>query len=140
MSSSALEVVEQIYDAFGRRDVPKVLSLFSPDIQIVQSQELPWGGTYRGHAGAVEFFGKLTARINSTVTIDRFVSAAETVVVIGWTTGTVKATGASYHVPIAHILSVREGLVAHIQFYVDHPTMLAALTMGSEAGDVPPRT
>ena|SRR5687768_6146389 len=127
LSPHALEVVKQIYDAFGRRDVSKVLSLFSSEIEIVQSPELPWGGTYRGHAGAMEFFGKLTTHINSTVTIDRFLSAGDAVAVIGWTTGTVNATGASYHVPIAHILKVREGLATHIQFYIDNPTMLAAL-------------
>src|SRR5687768_7715339 len=132
----ALEVVKQIYDAFGRRDVPKVLSLFSPEIEIVQSPELPWGGTYRGHAGAMEFFGKLAARINSTVTIDRFLSAGDAVAVIGWTTGTVNATGANYHVPIVHVLKVREGVATQAQFYIDNPTMLAALTVGSPARDV----
>lgn len=137
MSSPALEIVKQIYDAFSRRNVPKALSLFSPDIEIVQSEELPWGGTYRGHAGAMEFFGKLAARINSTVTIDRFLSAGDAVAVIGWTTGTVNATGTSYHVPIAHMLRVREGLATQIQFYIDNPTMLTALGVGSQAADAP---
>ena len=136
MPAPALEVVKQIYDAFGRRDVSKVLSLFSPDIEIVQSPELPWGGTYHGHAGTMEFFGKLTARINSTVVIDRYINAGDVVVVIGSTTGTVNATGASYHVPIAHILKVREGLVVQVQFYIDNPTMLTALAVGGQAEDV----
>jgi uncharacterized protein len=127
VSSHALDFVKQIYDAFARRDVPKVLSLFSSEIEIVQSPELPWGGTYRGHAGGNGVFWQANHAYQSTVTTDRFLNAGDAVVVIGWTTGTVNATGASYHVPIAHILKLREGLATHIQFYIDNPTMLAAL-------------
>ena len=127
MPSTPLHVVQETYAAFARRDVPKALGLFSPDIEIVQSTDLPWGGTYHGHDGAKHFFGKLTAAINSTVTIDRLIDAGEHIAAIGWTSGTVNATGTGYRVPIAHIWKVRDGRVVQIQFFIDHPTMLAAI-------------
>jgi ketosteroid isomerase-like protein len=62
---------------FASRDIPPAFSLLSPDIELKQSEELPWGGTYRGHDGEWEFFGRLTAQINSVVTIDRIITSAE---------------------------------------------------------------
>jgi uncharacterized protein len=121
------QTVQELYDAFDRRDLPKVFSLLSPDIEIVQSEELPWGGVYRGHHGARRFFGKLGSDINSTLDIERMISAGDHVVAIGCTHGTANATGASYRVPIAHVWLVRDGLVMQTQFFIDHPVMLEAL-------------
>jgi hypothetical protein len=126
--SDSVGIIQDLYDAFARRDLPKAFSLLSPDVEIVQSAELPWGGVYQGHDGARQFFGKLTANIQSTLEIERFVSAADHVVAIGWTRGTVNATGATYDVPIAHIWTVRDNLIVEARFYIDHPTMFKALT------------
>lgn len=123
-----VDVVNDLYLAFAQRDLPKVLALCSPDVEVVQSPELPWGGTYRGHAGAKEFFGKLTRAINSTVTMERLINAGDHIVAVGWTRGTVNATGATYNVPVAHVWTVREGHATRVEFYIDHPSMLAALT------------
>jgi uncharacterized protein len=127
MYRKPIQTVQELYDAFGRRDLSKVFSLLSPDIEIVQSEELPWGGLFRGHDGARQFFGKLGSHINSTLDIERLISAEDHVVAVGWTHGTVNATGASYRVPIAHFWRVRDGLVLQTQFFIDHPAMLEAL-------------
>jgi hypothetical protein len=127
MYRKPLQTVQELYDAFARRDLPKVFSLLSSDIEIVQSAELPWGGLYRGHDGARQFFAKLGSQINSTLDIERLIDAEEHVVAIGWTHGTVNATGASYRVPIAHVWRVRDGLVIQTQFFIDNPTMFEAL-------------
>jgi hypothetical protein len=127
MQSTPTQTVQEVYAAFGRRDLPKVFSLLSPDIEILQSEELPWGGLYRGHDGARQFFGKLGSHINSTLDIERLISAGVYVVAIGWTQGTVNASGATYRVPIAHVWLVRDGLVTQTQFFIDHPVMLEAL-------------
>ena len=128
MQRNPKQTVQELYEAFGRRDLPKVFSLLSPDIEIVQSEELPWGGVYRGHDGARQFFGKLGSHINSTLDLERLISAGDHVVAIGWTQGTVNATGASYRVPIAHVWLVRDGLVMQTQFFIEHPIMLEALS------------
>jgi ketosteroid isomerase-like protein len=121
------QTVQELYDAFARRDLLRVFSLLSPDIEIVQSEELPWGGLYRGHDGARQFFAKLGSHINSTLDIERLIDAEDHVVAIGWTHGTVNATGASYRVPTAHVWRVRDSLVIQTQFFIDNPNMLEAL-------------
>jgi ketosteroid isomerase-like protein len=126
MYRKPMQTVQEVYDAFARRDLPKVFSLLSPDIEIVQSEELPWGGLYRGHDGARQFFAKLGSNINSTLDIERLIDAEDYVVAVGWTHGMVNATGASYRVPIAHVWRVRDSLVIQAQFLIDNPTMLEA--------------
>lgn len=127
MHPSPIAVIQELYDSFNRRDVAKALSLMSPDIEFAQSEELPWGGRYRGLEGAQQFFGKIGARINSTLDVERFISSGDAVTVVGWTQGTVNANGARYRVPIAHVWRVSEGLAVEARFYVDHPAMLEAL-------------
>ena len=130
-NETALASVQKVYDAFARRDIASVLSAFSPDIEIVQSKELPWGGEYVGHDGARDFFRRLTQHLNSTVAIERLISAGNHVVAVGRTSGTANGTGSPYNVPIVHVWTVSCGLVARAEFYIDHPAMLPALQDGN---------
>ena len=125
--TAAAEVVSQLYDAFGRRDLARVFSLLAAEVEISQSEELPWGGDYRGHDGARRFFGKLGSAIQSTLEIERLIDSGVHVVAVGWTQGTVNANGASYRVPVVHVWKVRDGLVTQAQFFIDNPAMLEAL-------------
>ena len=127
MYRKPMQTVQELYDAFARRDLPKVFGLLSPDIEIIQSEELPWGGLYRGHDGARQFFAKLGSHIISTLDLERLIDAEDYVVAVGSTHGTVNATGASYRVPIAHVWRVRDGLVIQTQFFIDNPNMLEVL-------------
>ena len=133
MSSSSVQVVREVYDAFGRRDVTAVFRLFAADIEIVQTSALPWGGSFRGHEGAREFFAKLTQHLNSTVTIDRIVDAQDHVAVIGSTRGTLNATGVPYDIAIVHVWQVRDRQVTRVHFMIDTPAMLAALAAPPDA-------
>lgn len=127
MSTSSTSLVREIYDAFGRKDTLRIFSLLVPEVEIVQSDELPWGGCYRGHEGVKQFLSKLTAHLRSTVVLERLVDAGDHVVAIGWTQGQVLANGAEFNVPLAHVWKVKAGLVTQVHFHIDHPTMLSAL-------------
>ncbi|HVV45431.1 MAG TPA: nuclear transport factor 2 family protein [Bryobacteraceae bacterium] len=122
-----VRIVEALYEAFRERDMAKIFSLFAADVEMTQSIELPWGGVYRGPEGAREFFARLTSHVRSAVTIERMISAEDHVAVVGWTEGTVNATGAPFRVPIVHLWKVRTGKAVRVQFCVDHPAMLRAL-------------
>ena len=127
MSLNETQVVQAIYEAFGQRDLAKVFGFFSPDIEIVQSEQLPWGGRYCGHSEAQRFFDKLTSTIRSKVEIEKIIHAGEQVAVIGWTQGVVGLTGADFRVPVVHVWMVKDGLVTRVQFLIDNPAMLDAL-------------
>ena len=107
--------------------MPAIFGLLSPDIEIVQSDKLPWGGNYRGHDEARRFFGQLGSHIKSTLAIERLIDSGDHVAAVGWTEGTVNATGAAYRVPIVHLWQIRDSRIVRAQFFIDHPPMLKAL-------------
>ncbi|MDB6079734.1 MAG: hypothetical protein JWO82_3481 [Akkermansiaceae bacterium] len=122
-----VQTVWQIYAAFQLRDLPTVFGLFSPEIEIVQSGELPWGGIYHGHTGAQQFMEKLTSHVTSAVLLERFIDAGDSVVAIGRTQGTVNGNGQAFDVAIAHVWTLKDGLAVKAQYHIDHPAMLKAL-------------
>jgi ketosteroid isomerase-like protein len=130
MSQQNIHVVRSLYAAFFRRDFVAIAQLVAPDLEISQSSELPWGGTYRGIDGLQQFFGKLTSHLdNSALPIERFLDAGDHVVVIGRTQGTVRATQKPFDVPLAHVWQIKEGRAVRFAPFIDHPTMLASLTV-----------
>jgi ketosteroid isomerase-like protein len=122
-----VQIVQDLYAAFAHRDFPRIFSLLSPDVEITQSTELPWGGRYRGHDEAKQFFAKLGAHIKSTLALERFVSSGDSVTATGWTEGKVLANGARFHVAIAHLWRIQNGRIVQAQFLIDHPAMFEAL-------------
>jgi ketosteroid isomerase-like protein len=121
------EVIRAVYEAFGRRDIAGLLDLFAPDIVISQSQEVPWGGTYRGHDEALEFLGKLGSHIETSIDIDRLIVAGDTVVEIGRTCVQAVESGREFAIDEIHVWRVRDGKVVRMEAYVDNAAMLSAL-------------
>jgi ketosteroid isomerase-like protein len=63
-----LETTQEIYHAFGRGDVPFILTKFSDDVELepwlttaVLNPKVPYYKTRRGKAGAQEFFASMSA-------------------------------------------------------------------------------
>jgi len=127
MSEQNVTLVRSLYDAFRRRDIEAVVGALDPEVEYVQSDEVPWGGHYRGHAGVVEFFQRLTSTVDSRVEHERFVDAGDHVVAVGHTQGKVLATGKEFDVPAVHVWTLRNGKVVRFEAYIDHPRILAAL-------------
>ena len=128
MPRANVALIEGLYSAFAERDLAEVFRRLDAKVQIRQSTELPWGGSYDGHEGARQFFGKLAGAISSTLVLDRLVDAGDHVVAVGRTTGIVVATGRRFDVPIAHIWEVHDDKVTFAHFCIDNPTMIAALS------------
>lgn len=121
------DVVAELYTAFARRDLPAVLALSDPEIVVAQTDLLPWGGTYRGHDGLKAFTAALLGRVDSQVEIEEFIEAGDRVVAIGRTRGTVRGTGTSFDVRVAHVWTVKDGKAVKFEAYIDTPAMLRAL-------------
>jgi uncharacterized protein len=123
-----VEIVQQIYDAMRRRDLPAIVQHFAPGIEMSQSTEVPWGGTYRGHAEVQKFFAKLGASVSGAATVERYVDSGDHVVAIGKAKGAVNASGRPYEIGIAHVWEIgKDGKIARVRFCVDHPPLLDAL-------------
>jgi ketosteroid isomerase-like protein len=129
-SQPSVAVVQQMCDAFGRKDIPAIFGLCRPDCEIYQSSRLPWGGRYEGHAGLGDFLTRLTGAIVSHVEVGRYIDDEEGhVVAVGHTRGRVVATGRAFDVPETHVWTVQDGAVRRFESYVDTAQMRAALDL-----------
>jgi uncharacterized protein len=127
VSAAGLEVVREIYDAFARRDGAAILARLHADVEFLQTDLLPWGGRFRGHDGAREFFDRLRNAVDSAVTVERFIDAGDHVAVTGRTRGRSRGGGTAFDVAIVHVWTVRDGRISRFEAYIETPPMLAAL-------------
>jgi ketosteroid isomerase-like protein len=127
MSTGPEELVRRIYDAYARRDLAAALASFSPEVEYVQTDLLPWGGRYCGLEGVRTSLGKLLEHVDSRVEVEEIVSAGDHVIVIGRTRGKALGSGASFDVRAVHVWTVVDGSVRRFEAYIDTPAMLSVL-------------
>ncbi len=127
MTGRPIDIVGDIYEAFGRGDLEAVMERCAPDAIVTQDPRLPWGGRYVGRDGIAEFAIKLASAIDSVVTAEGLFEAGEQVVQNGRTRGTVRQSGAPFDIAECHIWTIRDGMVAEAAFFIDSDAMLAAL-------------
>ncbi|MCU1366746.1 MAG: hypothetical protein JWL72_648 [Ilumatobacteraceae bacterium] len=130
-SSTPVDIVQTIYDGFSRNDLKGVLVWCSPDVVVIQDPALPWGGTFVGPSGVVDFVTKLITATESTIEAEQLFQAGDRVVQYGRTSGTVRANGASFDISECHLWTIRDGLVHQAEFFIDTPAMLFALSQES---------
>jgi ketosteroid isomerase-like protein len=123
-------VVQRGYEAFGRGDIPGLLSLLDDQIEWVTPgpPELPTAGARRGHSQVAEFFQTLVSLFEVQRFEPRaFVAEADRVLVLGSETAKVKTTGKVIEVEWAHAFTLREGKVVAFQEYFDTAAVVAEL-------------
>ncbi|MHA6780380.1 nuclear transport factor 2 family protein [Pseudonocardia saturnea] len=127
---TALQVVRATYEAFGRGDIPAVLSHWHPQIAWTEPAGSPYAGTHTGPQAVVDnVFADLTVTWTGfTVTPDEYIDAGDIVVVLGHFTGAYTATGKSFRVRFAHIVRVRDGLVTTFESIADTKLFVDAMS------------
>jgi ketosteroid isomerase-like protein len=112
--STATEIVQQIYAAFGRGDVPAILSMVAADVdwEFVGSPDLAYAGNRRNHEGVADFFAKVSSTDDIQVFEPReFIDAGAHVTVLGWEKSTALDTGKDFETEWVHLFSVTDGKV-----------------------------
>lgn len=127
-----IALVRAVYAALAKGDVAAILAMSDPAIEIYQTEELPYGGHYRGHEGLAKFLGGVRATLDSKVEIQNLYLAGDCVVQIGRTRGTARATGAPFDAAEVHVWRVRDGRIAGLTAYVDTDELGRALRAASE--------
>jgi uncharacterized protein len=128
MSQEDIAVVQSAYEVLRRGDVQAIFALLDPEIELYQSEWVPWGGKYKGHEEVGYFFSNLTQTIESRVDPDQFIDDEEGhVVAVGYTRGSVRATRREFEVPIVHVWTIREGKAVKFEAYIDTFQMRVAL-------------
>ena len=104
--------VQQIFEAFGRGDVPGVLSHVSEDVtwKAPGPEVVSYFGDRRGHAGATEFFVQLGTNVDfEHFEPGAFVAEGDRVVVLGRERGRVGRTGKTFDNEWALVFTFDDG-------------------------------
>ncbi|MEA2398685.1 MAG: uncharacterized protein QOK25_2241 [Thermoleophilaceae bacterium] len=130
MSEDNATLLRETYEAFGRGDIPAVLSKFSEDIHWNVPEVLPHGMHVHGREPVGGFFEQLGAMWKDfELDLDDYVASGDRVCVIGKASGSLDGSAMSYG--FVHAWVVRDGvLVAFDEFVDPDATMLAAYSPG----------
>jgi uncharacterized protein len=137
MSDDALTVLKGMYAAEqeyldaggpGRASFATLAPFFAPDVVLHQAEGLPYGGTWRGHAGMERFFVAMSTVWESFEMLEQELHpAGELVVVRTQVRATARATGRRLEFPILQTVRVAEGRIAEVwPFYWDTAAIAAA--------------
>lgn len=119
MSQSSEDLIRSLYEAFGRGDIPSILSAVSEDISMHSPSTLPQGGEFHGREEAARFFEGIGLHWDSlSVDVDDLLSAGDQVVVIGTAHGRLRS-GDDAGYGATHVWTLRDGTPVSFHEYVD---------------------
>ena len=121
---SNVQMMRDLYDAFGRGDMPAVLGAMDPAIEWSEAEGNPYqssGKAWKGPDAVVQnlFMRLATEWDGFTVHPGGFHDAGDAVVVEARYTGTYKQTGRKLNAQVCHVWTIRGGKVVGFQQYVD---------------------
>jgi uncharacterized protein len=99
------DILHGIYTGFANGDIAAVLGPLAPDVQWIEAEGFPYGGTYVGPDAVLEnVFMRIGADWSSyAVQPHEFHEIADVVFVLGDYDGTHRVTGRSFHAPFVHV-------------------------------------
>ena len=115
-------IVREVYEAFGRGDVPSMLGALSEDIdwRIDGPETVPYFGQHNGHGGVVEFLTKLGTNVEMERFEPReFIARGDKVIVLGGERGRVKSTGRAFDNDWAMVFTLSDGKIKSFRSYED---------------------
>ncbi len=130
--SKNVQVVQDMYDAFGRKDEARLRQLLHPDIEWIQCAGFPGGGHRHGVDEVLEkVFKGLCAEWNDwRVEIEDYLDAGKTVVVLGRYAGTHAITNRSMTAVFAHVYDVEGAQITRFRQYTDTAELVTAAQPG----------
>jgi ketosteroid isomerase-like protein len=112
--SAALNIIQQAYEAFGRRDIPALLNLVGDQVDwaFVGPASLAYAGTRQNKNEVASFFSELE-KADDTLAFEprEFIEAGDNVTVLGWIKGIARDTKIPFETEWAHVFTVRDGKV-----------------------------
>ena len=120
---SNTEIVQQVYRAFSRKDLPAILELQAEDVHwsvAGSAEEIPWAKPTPGRDGVAEFLKTLGQwLVAEQFEIREYLAAADTVVALGYQRGYVKPTRTPYEFDFVHVWKLRTDKVTSFRVYYD---------------------
>jgi ketosteroid isomerase-like protein len=128
--------VQALYEAFGRRDVPKILSALSTTVEWGEPSNPynPAGGTRHGHEGFLEWL-RVGNESEEVLVLEpkEFLANLTSVAVVGYTKCRVRATGKVYESDFVHLIALKDGKVQRFREFFDTFAAAEAFRAGKDA-------
>ena len=130
-----LQLVKDGYAAFGRGDLPGLLSLLAEDVVWdIPGDGLPMAGSFRGQDGVASFFEKLQRETDILEFQPReFLGDGDRVLVVGWERVKIKATGRGAEINWVMSFTIRDGKIAAFREYTDTKAIADAYVTATAA-------
>ena len=130
MSSANINLVQDIYAAFGRRDIPAMLEKLAPDAtwgMVGRPEDVPMAGIRSGKAGAIEFF-RILAETQDITSFEpqRFVGGENMVFAFGRIKWIMRRNGVAGENEFLHVFTIRDGMVCAWRGYQDTGSLAEA--------------
>jgi uncharacterized protein len=125
-----IKVVQELYRAFREQDYDAFLRISAEDIEWIQNEGFPGGGTYKGASAVIE--GVLKANNNQwegfAYQIEEILDAGNSVIVVGKYSGRDRVSGKPMSAAAAHIYDLRDGKIARFRMFADTKSIWNAMT------------
>jgi uncharacterized protein len=117
------QVVQDLYAAFNRGDMPAILDLLDEQIDwhfVGRPQDVPFAGRRHGHQQMMAFFGTVAATCDVLAFGPNELSSYDDrVVSLGSEQVRVKNTGRIFESDWVHLFTVRNGKIVQLREYYD---------------------
>lgn len=125
-----VQVVQDLYAAFGRGDIPGVLDLLAEDVDWHfngRSEDIPFAGRWQDRAAMMDFF----QIVGETCEVLAFgpnevIALGEHVLSLGHERVRVRATGHEFESDWAHLFTVQNGAVVRVREFYDTAVLAQA--------------
>ena len=131
MSATAVEVVQQAYQAFGRGDVPAVLTLVAEQVdwRFFGARRLPYTGAFKTRADVGRWFASIV-EVDDIQGFEprEFIDGGDHVTVLGWERTAARPGGKVFETEWVHVFTVRSGKI--VRFWGIYDTEASAAARG----------
>jgi ketosteroid isomerase-like protein len=112
----------------GSVDKLGLLALSAEDIEwIIPGEDWPPAGTHRRHAGFAYFLQMASEKVETSFPEPpEFVTQGDRVLVVGFSTGKIKATNKTFEDHFVFAITVRNGKLTEIREYIDTQALARA--------------
>jgi ketosteroid isomerase-like protein len=126
-----VQIVKDFFAAMGSGDKQRLLALVAEDIEwIIPGEDWPLAGTHRGHKGLADVLQKASEGVETTFPEPpEFVAQGDRVLVVGVSSGKIKATNRTFKDDWVFAITVRDGRLTSIREYIDTQALAWASQM-----------
>jgi len=121
---SGVDLLQSVYEAFSRGDIPTVLGAMSTEIRWSEAESNPYMPSGEAWVGPDAVLSNLFIRLGTewdgfAVHPRSFHDAGSSVIVEARYSGKFKATGRSMDTQVCHVWDIEDGKLTRFQQYVD---------------------